>query len=100
MAQITYAGLHNDDNGGMTNLGQIVKDGWVFGFIPDSEDCAGWNAGQMQNLYEQTHAEWEKYGHLPSHLPPDLLARYMRIQQAAIAEAKARGWDAELGEDD
>ena len=32
-----YAGLFKDENGGMTNLGQIVKDGWVFSLIPDTE---------------------------------------------------------------
>jgi len=100
MSQITYAGLRNDENGGMTNLGQIVKDGWLFGFIPEDDDCAGWNAGQIQVLYEKTHAEWEKYGHLPSHLPPDLLKKYMEIHETAIKHAKENGWDPELGDDD
>jgi len=95
-----YAGLHEDQNGGMTNLGQIVKDGRVFGLIPDNEDCKGWNAGQMQVLYEKIYVEWEKYGHLPSRLPEELLQRYMRIHQEAIARAKAEGWDPELGDDD
>ncbi len=95
-----YAGFYEDENGGMTNLAQIVKDGWVFGLIPESEDCKGWNAGRMQVLYEKTYAEWEKYGHLPSRLPEELLQRYMRIHQQAIARAKANGWDPELGEND
>jgi hypothetical protein len=95
-----YVGLMEDENGGMTNLRQIVKDGWVFGLIADDEDCKGWNAGQMQVLYEKLYVEWEKYGHLPSRLPPELLQRYMRIHQEAITRAKTKGWDPELGDDD
>ncbi len=94
-----YVGLRNDENGGMTDLGQMVKDGWVFGLIPDAEDCANWDAGQMQALYEKVYAEWEKYAHLPSHLPDELRVRHAKIYQDAIAHAKANGWDAELGDD-
>jgi len=100
MAVQIYAGLFNDEYGGMTHLGQIVKDGWVFGLIPEEEDCKGWSAGQMQVLYEKTYAEWGKYGHLPSRLPDQLLSRYTRIYEEAIARAKAKGWDPEMGDDD
>ena len=37
----TYIGIDKDTNGGMTHLGRIVMDGWLFGFIPESETCAG-----------------------------------------------------------
>jgi hypothetical protein len=100
MEPLRYAGLRNDENGGMTHWGLMVKDGWMFGFIPEDQDCAGWTHGEMQTLYEKLWAEWEKYAHLPSRLPPELLDRYMRIYQEAIARAKAEGWDPELGEDD
>lgn len=95
-----YAGLRNDKNGGMTHFGQMVRDGWVFGLIPDTEDCANWDAGQMQVLYEKIYAEWEKYAHLPSRLPDELRERHAKIYQDAIAHAKANGWDPKLGDDD
>lgn len=100
MEPLRYVGLHNDENGGMTHWGQMVKDAWVFGLIPDEEDCAGWTDGQMQVLYEKIWTEWEKFAHLPSRLPQELQGRYMRIHQEAIARAKAKGWDPELGDDD
>jgi len=59
MKQSGYAGLHNDQNGGMTHWGQMVKDAWVFGLIPDTEDCAGWTDGQLQVLYEKI---WGRMG--------------------------------------
>ncbi len=96
----SYVGLNQDENGGMTHLGQIVKDAWVFGLIPEHEDCAGWAPSRMQNLYERVYAEWEKYGHLPSRLPDGLHERYVRIHDAAIRRARESGWSAELGEDD
>ena len=95
-----YVGLLKDENGGMTNLGQIVKDGWVFSLIPDTQDCANWTSGQMQVLYEKIYTEWEKYGHLPSHLPDGLRERHAKIYQDAIGHAKAHGWDPELGDND
>ena len=97
---LVYSGLKNDENGGMTDLGQMVRDGWVFGLIPDAEDCANWDAGQMQLLYEKVYAEWEKYAHLPSRLPDELRVRHEKIYQDAIAHAKANGWNPELGDDD
>lgn len=98
--EIGYAGLHNDENGGMTNLGQMVRDAWVFGLIPDTEDCTGWRSGQMQILYDKISTEWEKYANLPSRLPEPLRSRHSKIYLDAIATAKAKGWDPELGEND
>lgn len=94
-----YAGLFDDEYGGMTYLGQIVKDAWVFGVIPETETCKGWTPAQMQILYDKVSAEWEKYAHLPSRLPPALAERHMRIHNDAIARARALGWDAGLGDD-
>ena len=94
-----YAGLRNDENGSMTHLGQMVRDGRVFGLIPDAEDCANWDAEQMQVLYEKVYAEWGKYAHLPSRLPDELRKRHAKIYQDAIKHAKANGWDPELGDD-
>lgn len=96
----TYVGIDRDTNGGMTHLGRIVMDGWLFGFIPETETCAGWNAAQMQVLYEKVYAAWEPYGHLPGSLPPELRERHARIYAMAMAAARAKGWDPDLGEDD
>ena len=96
----TYPGLFDDKYGGMTHHGQIIKDAWVFGLIPETESCKGWTLARMQILYDKVSVEWEKYAHLPSRLPPELAARHTRIHDDAIARARAQGWDAELGEDD
>ena len=97
---LRYAGLKNDVNCGMTHLGQMVKDAWVFGLIPDSEDCTGWDNGQMQVLYERICGHWEPYANLPSSLPAELRERHAKIYLDAIAQAKADGWNPELGDDD
>lgn len=96
----TYVGLDHDINGGMTRLGRIVMDGRVFDFIPESQDCAGWGAAQMQVLYEKVYAAWEPYGHLPGQLPPELREKHARIYAAAMVAGRAKGWDPELGEDE
>jgi len=94
-----YCGFSNDKHG-MTQLGRIVLDGWLFGFIPEAEDCAGWEMGRMQMLMDQVQDEWDKYGNLPSRLPDDLRQRHVALYDKAMAQAKAKGWDPELGDDD
>jgi len=100
MTNQRYAGINQDANEGLTHLGRIVRDAWVFGILPETETCMGWSASQMQTLYEKVHAAWEPYAHLPSRLPDDLRERHMRLYSEAITSAKAKGWDAELKEDD
>ena len=100
MAQQTYVGVEHDTNAGMTHIGRVIRDAWVFGIIEESEDCSGWEGSRIQNLYEQVYASWEKYGHLPSALPEPLRSRYVEIYENAISKARAAGWDATLGEDD
>ncbi len=100
MTQQNYVGVDRDTHGGMTHMGRVVRDAWVFGILPETESCAGWDAARMQNLYERVYAAWEPYAHLPSLLPDDLRARQARVYAAAIQAARARGWDAELGDDD
>lgn len=95
-----YVGIDQDDNAGMTALARIVRDAWVFGLLPESETCQGWSAQQMQALYEKVHAAWEPYAHLPSRLPEDLRTRHARIHDAALARARAQGWDASLEDED
>ncbi|MGE5026915.1 MAG: hypothetical protein ACM3JK_00420 [Betaproteobacteria bacterium] len=100
MTQPTYVGIHKDEKGGLTHLGRMVRDAWVFGLLPESETCAGWDHARMQNLYEQVYAAWEPYAHLPSRLPEDLRERHTRLYAQAITAARNQGWDAELGEDE
>ena len=95
----TYAGFHQDKHG-MTQLGRIVLDGWLFGLIPESEDCAGWDLGRMQMLMEKVQAEWDKYANLPSRLPMELRERHAEIYARALVQARDKGWDPELGEDE
>jgi hypothetical protein len=94
-----YVGFRNDKHG-MTQLGRIVLDGWLFGLIPETEDCAGWDLGRMQILMEKVEIEWDKYGNLPSRLPPELRQRHTEIYVRATAIAREKGWNPELGEDD
>jgi hypothetical protein len=99
MKDNTYCGF-NQDKHGMTQLGRIVLDGWLFGFIPETEDCAGWDIGRMQTLMEKVQEEWDKYGNLPSRLPDDLRQRHADLYAKAMAMARDKGWDPELGDAD
>jgi hypothetical protein len=100
MALQTYVGIDLDTNGGLTHLGRMVRDAWVFGILPETETCAGWDSSRMQNLYEQVYAAWEPYAHLPSRLPGEMREKHTRIYAEAIASARSEGWDAELDEDE
>lgn len=95
----TYCGFNNDKHG-ITQPGRIVLDGWLFGLIPETEDCSGWSVGRMQGLMEQVQKAWDEYGNLPSRLPPDLLERHGELYDRAIESARAKGWDPELGDDE
>ncbi len=97
--QNTYAGL-NQDHHGITQLGRIVLDGRVFGFILETEDCTGWDLGRMQLLMDKVQVEWDKYAGLPSRLPPDLQQRHTDIYARAMQSARDKGWNPELGDDD
>jgi hypothetical protein len=94
-----YVGF-NQDHHGITQLGRIVLDGRVFGFIPESEDCTGWDLGRMQLLMDKVQVEWDKYAGLPSRLPDDLRQRHADIYARATESARAKGWDPELGDDE
>lgn len=94
-----YNGFSKDKHG-MTQLGRIVLDGWLFGCIPESEDCAGWELSRMQILMDQVQSEWDKYGNLPSRLPVELRQRHSELYARAMSDARNKGWDPELGEDD
>ena len=95
-----YVGINNDVSGGMTTIGKLIRDAWVFGILPETETCAGWNFAGIDALLDKVNTEWDKYGCLVSHLPEDLFERHQRIHGAAIEKAKAAGWSGELETDD
>ena len=93
MAQEIYPGIDKDPLGAMNPTGNIIRDAWVFGLIPETETCAGWSVQRIQGLYEQVDAAWEPYAHLPSELPEDLRERHQRIYAEAMENARRLGWD-------
>ncbi len=95
-----YVGIDNDVNGGMTTIGKIIRDAWVFGLLDESETCEGWNLAGIDSLLDKVTAEWDKYGCLVSHLPPELFERHQRIHAEALAKARAAGWSGEYETDD
>jgi hypothetical protein len=32
-----YVGINNEINGGMTSIGKVIRDGWVFGLLDESD---------------------------------------------------------------
>jgi len=96
--KITYPGFHEDTHG-MTVLGRVVLDGWLFGLIPETEDCAGWDLQRMQNLMNQVEQVWDKYGNLPSRLPDEMRQRHAELYARATAQAREKGWDPELDDE-
>ena len=95
-----YVGIDNEVLGGMTTIGKIIRDAWVFGIIPETETCEGWNLAGIDSLLQKVNTAWDKYGCLVSHLPEDLRARHERIHNDAIEKAKAAGWSGEIETDD
>ncbi len=96
----TYAGIDNDRFGGMTPTGNIIRDAWVFGIIPETETCAGWTVQGIDSLYDKVTAAWEPYGHLASRLPPELRERHGRIYAEAVRLARELGWEPPMDEGD
>jgi hypothetical protein len=66
-------------NGGMTSIGKVIRDGWVFGLLDESETCEGWNLAGIDALLQRVNTEWDKYGCMVSYLPPELRERHQRI---------------------
>ena len=97
--KMVYEGFNQDPHG-MTMLGRIVLDAWLFDLLPRSEDCAGWDLQRMQELMDQVNKRWDEYGNIPSRLPAELLEKHTELYDWATRRARERGWDPELGEDD
>ena len=68
-----YVGIDNDLFGGMTTIGKVIRDAWVFELIPETETCESWNLAGIDDLQHKVNAEWDKYGCLVSRLPEELL---------------------------
>ena len=56
MSTRIYPGIDEDPQGAMNPTGNIIRDAWVFGLIPETETCGGWTAARIQGLYEQVSA--------------------------------------------
>jgi len=97
-----YPGIDADHYGGMTDTGKIIRDGWVFGLIPETETCAGWSPDRLEKLWERVQDQWARYGFRVANLPPELRKRHARIQAKALARARKQGWDPDsvFAEDD
>ena len=95
----TYVGLDQDVSGGMTPIGSIIRDAWVFGILPEGENCTGWDYDRIQQLYDKVVAAWAPYGHLASKLPSPLRERHQAIYDAAIQRARDLGWTPDMEEE-
>jgi hypothetical protein len=95
-----YAGIDKDPGGAMNPTGNIIRDAWVFGIIPETETCAGWTVQGLEALYDKVSATWAPYGYLVSNLPETLRERHARIYGQAIEQARELGWNPELDEED
>lgn len=93
----TYVGIHNDL---MSPTATIIRDGWVFGLLPETETCEGWTPGRLDLLYDKVTAAWQPYGHRVTELPPELRERHSRIYDAAVKDAREKGWNPELEEEE
>ena len=95
-----HVGVQNEVNGGMTTIGKIIRDAWVFGIIEETETCAGWNFAGVDALLDKVNKEWDKYGCMVSQLPPELFEKHQLIHGKAIKEAQASGWCGEAETED
>jgi hypothetical protein len=91
-----YVGIDNDINGGMTSIGKIIRDAWVFNILDESETCKGWNLAGIDSLLQKVNNEWDKYGCMVSNLPEELYQRHQKIHGAAIKHAREAGWSGEV----
>ncbi len=95
-----YIGLNNEINGGMTTIGKIIRDAWVFDLIEETETCENWNYDAINALLHKVNAEWDKYGCMVSSLPAELFDKHQRIHGEALEKAKKSGWVGDHETDD
>lgn len=94
-----YPGYMQDGHG-MTVLGRLVLDAWLFGVLPREQDCAGWDLGRMQGLMQQVQEKWDENGLFPGRLEPGLRQRHEELYAWATERARGLGWNPALGDDD
>ena len=94
--QKIYQGIEKDTRQGISPTGNIIRDAWVFGIIPESETCEGWSITRIDQIYDRVAAAWEPFGGLVSNLPEDLRERHRRIYDEAVATARAHGWTPDI----
>ena len=95
-----YVGINNDVNGGMTSIGKIIRDAYVFDIIEDTQTCEGWNLAGIDALLQKVNDKWDEYGCLASNLPKELSVKHFEIHDKAIKQAKKAGWSGETETDD
>jgi hypothetical protein len=100
MKEKIYYGIDKDPSGAMNPTGNVIRDAWVFGLIPETETCEGWTVQGIDALYDKVTKAWEPYGHLVSNLPPELREKHQRIYDQAVSNAREKGWNPELGDND
>jgi len=88
-----YCGIDKNSYGGMTAIGNIIRDAWVIGILPEDETCKNWTYDRLQIVHDRTEEEWDKYSCLVSKLPDDLKQRHSRIYGEATEKARGVGWD-------
>ncbi|MCX7945940.1 MAG: hypothetical protein N2557_03085 [Hydrogenophilus sp.] len=99
MREWRYPGFFADGHG-LTGWGRVILDAWVFGLLPETEDCRNWTVGQLQRLQQEVEAKWDEFGGLPSLLPEPLQRRHAERYEWAVARARTLGWDPTLDPDD
>jgi len=95
-----YVGLDQEEHGGMSPTGTMIRDAWVFGILPEGEDCAGWSYDRLQEVYDKVTEAWMPYGHLASRLPEELRQRHHAIFEKAVRRAKELGWSPDPSEEE
>ncbi len=93
MSTQTYCGIYDDKFGGLTALGNLIRDAWVFDILPESQTCKGWAIGAFEQLQDDLEAEKTKYGVSVRSWPEEIQARHFRIQDEAVKRAREHGWD-------
>ncbi len=88
-----YEGIHKDKFGGMTTIGHVVKDAWIFGIIPETETCEGWSLDRIQWLQDQVDKMREQYGFRVDQLPDEIRQRHQRIHEDSMKRARKLGWN-------
>lgn len=95
-----YVGINNEINGGMTTIGKLIRDAWVFELLDEKETCEGWNLAGVDALLQKVNDEWDKYGCMVSRLPKDLAERHHKFHNEAFQKAKKSGWSGEIETND